>query len=101
MSISEVRTQIYLPGKTHRALKERARRQRKSMASVVREALTEYLVEPQAEPYDVANDPILKLAGSIQGDPATDVAENHDYYLYGVPKSEWPTAGSRRGARRR
>lgn len=32
-------------------------------------------------------DKLLKLAGSAPGLPA-DMAENHDHYLYGIPKKK-------------
>ena len=89
MPKSEVRTQIYLPAETHRALKDRARRDRKSMAEVVREAATRYLAEPEA-PVDLRNDPILRLIGFAKDkDGATDVAENHDRYLYEEEYERW------------
>lgn len=89
MAKSEVRTQIYLPGEIHRALKERARRDRKSMAEEVREAVTQYLTEPAA-PADLKNDPILKLIGFARDkEGKTDVAENHDQYIYDAEYERW------------
>ena len=81
MALSEKRTQIYLPLETHRALKARAKRERKSMAEAVREALVPYLTE-EAPVFDPAKDPILKLAGFMKGVGPGDVSENHDKYIY-------------------
>ena len=93
MALSEKRTQIYLPLETHRALQARARRDRKSMAEVVREALVPYLAG-EAPVFDPAKDPILRLIGAMRGGPG-DVAENHDKYLVEALEKE-----SRRWRRR-
>lgn len=105
MAKSEVRTQIYLPAETHRALKTRARRDRMSMAGAVREALVQYLVEPSTEPYDLKNDPIMKLAGIIKGGPR-DASVNHDKYIYEALHEEYkrwqsPVKSAKGGRRRR
>jgi hypothetical protein len=88
MSLSEKRTQIYLPLETHRALKARARRERKSMAEAVREALGQYLTEEPAV-FDPAKSPIMKLAGFMKGGGPSDVSENHDTYLAEAEFTKW------------
>ena len=80
MAVSEVRAQIYLPRDVHRRLKARARRDRKSMAEEVREALSRYLTEAP-EVADPAEDPILKLVGFIRtGDVLPEEAQDPVIY---------------------
>jgi hypothetical protein len=83
MAATEVRTQLYLPGKLHRALKRAARQRGVSMAQLLREAAEE-AVRKQAL---VSMDPLEGLIGAAQGEP-TDLAEEHDRYLYGVDRDE-------------
>lgn len=49
----------------------------------MREALGRYLQEEQ----ETDDDPFDRLIGLVDDrDGPTDVAENHDHYLYGAPK---------------
>ncbi len=77
------RKQLYLDDRTERALKRLAARTGRSQASHVREALRRYVVDEQRD----ATDPFESLIGLVD-DPKgpTDVAEQHDHYLYGAPK---------------
>ena len=78
-----IRKQLYLEEATDRALKRLAARTGRSEASHVRDALSRYL-EGQPGPPD---DPLEALIGLVDdSDGPTDVAENHDHYLYGAPK---------------
>ena len=79
MATSEVRTQIYLPRRLHRALGAAARRRRVSMAQLLREAAEEVLRRDAAE----RGDPLKDLIGVVDND-ATDLSTNHDHYLYGA-----------------
>lgn len=77
------RKQLYLDEATDRALKRLVARTGRSEAAHVREALQRYIVEQR----EVTDDPLGRLIGLVD-DPEgpTDVAENHDHYLYGAPK---------------
>ena len=83
-----VRTQVYLPQATYDALVERAKEQGLTMASQIRAALDEYLQRTQDDDEGVIlqpDDPIFKMIGMFDSG-LTDVAINHDHYLYGTPK---------------
>jgi len=77
------RKQLYLDESLDRALKRLAARTGRSEAFHVREALRRYVV--QEEPTD--EDPFELIIGLVD-DPEgpSDVAVNHDHYLYGAPK---------------
>ena len=78
-----IRKQLYLDEPTERALKRLAARTGRSEAWHVRKALRDYLHRDS----DEDGDPLERLIGLVV-DPEgpTDVAENHDHYLYGAPK---------------
>jgi len=79
------RKQLYLDDATERALKRLAARTGRSEASHVREALQQYI--EQANGSD--GDPFELIIGLVDDpDGPTDVAVNHDHYLYGAPKVE-------------
>ena len=73
------RTQIYLEPGQYELLRSRARREGKTLASLIREALDEYLAGKAAQP---GKDPLHRVIGIGDGDGAA-VAENCDEYLYG------------------
>lgn len=79
-----IRTQIYLSSQQHEQLKQRGEASHKTMASLVREAVDQYLAEEQTPAPFPADDPLFDLIGIAQSGP-TDVSENHDTYLYGDP----------------
>jgi len=82
MATSEVRTQIYLPRRLHHALRRAARARGVSMAQLLREAAEDALRRgrpAEADPFD-------DMIGSIRKAPR-DLAEKHDHYLYGTPRS--------------
>ncbi|MCC6900034.1 MAG: hypothetical protein IT377_13730 [Polyangiaceae bacterium] len=76
MAASEVRTQIYLPRRLHRALGDTARRRGVSMAQLLREGAEIVLRQAEEGPPD----PLASLIGSVKSGPA-DLSENHDDYL--------------------
>jgi hypothetical protein len=96
MAENMVRTQVYLPQATYKALIERAKKQGLTMATQIRAALDEYLQRTQTEddedgPVLQPDDPIFEMIGS--GDSGLpDVAVNHDHYLYGTSK-RYPVTG--------
>src|SRR5713226_5440899 len=88
MTDNMVRTQVYLPQATYRALVERAEKQGLTMAVQIRAALDEYLRRsPEEEEGAILqpDDPIFKMIG-IFDSGLTDIGVNHDHYLYGTPK---------------
>ncbi len=81
--LSEKRTQVYFPKDLHRRIEKKARKESKSAAAIIREAVTRYLKE---EPViDWENDPIFKAAGFFESEDG-DLSINHDHYLYGAEK---------------
>lgn len=95
MAVSEIRTQIYLEREQHEALKREAKRRGVSMAQVVREAVSAYLVEsPGAQGMsdeEYLADPIWDLpigSEEFEGFGRSDAAENHDEILYGPLRTE-------------
>lgn len=79
-----IRTQIYLSSEQHEQLKKRGAKDKKTMASVIREAVDQYLVEDQNPLIFPANDPLFDLIGITDSGPE-DGSINHDKYLYGDP----------------
>ena len=71
------RTQVYLGKDQYEMLKTRARREGKTLASVIREILDAHLKGGKA-----AEDPFDAVIGIAEGDGSA-VAENHAEYLYG------------------
>jgi len=93
MTENMVRTQVYLPQTTHRALVERAEKHGLTMAVQIRAALDEYLQRAQDAEEGVIlqpDDPIFKMIG-IFDSGLPDIAVNHDHYLYGTPKRDRAT----------
>ena len=85
-----VLTQVYLPQATYDDLVERAKEQGLTMASQIRAALDEYLQRTQGDDEGAIlrpDDPLFTMMG-IFDSGVDDVAVNHDYYLYGMPKRE-------------
>jgi predicted DNA-binding protein len=82
-----VRTQVYLPRDIYEQLKQRAEKDGSSMASQIREALAEYVVETKEDVEDTSkyaippDDPIWGMIGMGKGGPE-DGSYNHDKYIY-------------------
>ena len=77
---SFVRTQIQLTEEQARALKARARHEERSIADLVRESVSEYLVRRPARDRRALLGRARALTGRFHsGYP--DVAENHDRHL--------------------
>ena len=91
MSELDIRTQIYLAKEQHEALKQKATEKSVSMAHLIREAVATYLVQLDKEETEVdsqtyLNDPIWQIptiAQELGPSGFSDLAENHDEYLYG------------------
>jgi len=75
------RTQLYLSIEQFQTLKDIAQDQNGSIASVVRNAISEYLSKKE-EATDARweNDPINKVIGLFEAEE--DLSINHDRYLY-------------------
>lgn len=72
------RTNIYLPVKTIKALKQKADAQGNSMSELIRQALEKEL---QKESEDWAQS-LLQLAKKAKKGGPSDLSRNHDKYLY-------------------
>lgn len=79
MSLSEKRTQIYLPLETFQQIKRIALSKNVSIASIVRNALDEYL-ESKKEEIKYNIDSIEDLVGIFEGEE--DLSLDHDRYIY-------------------
>jgi hypothetical protein len=80
------RTQVYLDEEAWAQIEALAREAGRSSASVVRDAVSEYLAGRKSGD----DDPILALMDWAAQNPPdagpVDAAEEHDHYLYGAPK---------------
>ncbi len=90
MAVSEKRTQIYLPQAVFGSLKKESRREKKSIAQIIREAIDNHLSERAARHVDWKNDPLNKLVGLCKESGPSDLAANHDDYLYGDRRKKHP-----------
>ena len=87
MSIAEKRTQVYFPRELYSRVEKKAKKESKSSAAIIREAVKKYLSKEKNTEIDWENDPFLKLVG-IASSGIGDLSENHDYYLYGMKKKK-------------
>jgi hypothetical protein len=86
-----VTTNVRLPKELYRQAKRRALEEEKSLAEVIRESVTQYLVgESKAEVDREAweNDPLWLIGTDATIADVTDGSVNHDYYLYGPLSDE-------------
>jgi len=85
MTEKMVRTQVYLPRNIYEQLKNRADDEGITMATQIREAVAQYVVEAEEEerkPKVIADDdPIWDLIGCVKSG-ITDGSVNHDKYIY-------------------
>ncbi len=80
-----IRKQLYIDDDLEHELKALAERTGQSEAEHVRRALRAYLEDRTDRRTGL--DPLLGLIGlADDADEPTDVALEHDHYLYGVPK---------------
>ena len=80
-SVTQHRTQIYLPAHLYQKTKRIARRQNKSIAEVVRIAIDQFddgEKEIKKMSFIAAKDEFMKLAGMFKG--PKNMAVNHDDY---------------------
>lgn len=89
-----VRKQIYIDQDLEIGLKTLAARTGEPEAAHVRAALRSYL-DSRLEVAETA-DPLLQIIGLVDDSQGpTDVAEQHDHYLYGTAKRRAPKRGRR------
>jgi plasmid stability protein len=99
MGTKYVTTNVRLPKEMHRALKWRAVEENTSVAALIRESITRYLVEEQTTTVpsedELASDPIFQL-GSLTAeseiileDRPTDGAVHHDRDIYEGEHERW------------
>ncbi len=82
MKVSEKRTQMYFPKKLYAHLEAEAKKEEKSVASLVREAAEAYLAKKSAV-VDWDNDPLWNLVGIVESD-RDDGSINHDDTIYAL-----------------
>ncbi|MBI4872202.1 MAG: CopG family transcriptional regulator [Candidatus Riflebacteria bacterium] len=75
------RTQVYMPVDTYRRLEVLARRRRRSVAHLVREAVAQYMRGQPPEP-SAGQDPLWDFLAREEGHQS-DGAAQLDRYLYG------------------
>jgi hypothetical protein len=90
-----IRKQVYLTPELDERLRAEAKRQRRTEAEILREALAAQLNAARASAQDASQDPLWQLVG-LAGSEETDLSERVDEVLYGSPAE-----GPRRARTRR
>lgn len=85
MKVSEKRTQVYFPNKLYMQLEKEAKKRKRSVAALLREAAQSFLSADEKE-INWDNDTLLKLVGVAKSREG-DWAERHDEYLYSRKRS--------------
>ena len=81
-----ITTNLRFPKTVYRELRHHAERRRVALASVVREAVEQYLGRSDTvPPIPFGDDPADAIIGSLDHG-ARDESTQHDHYLYGWPK---------------
>lgn len=86
--MKHVLTNVRLSLATLKGLKHRAVEERRPAAALVREAVEQYLTRKPETNVTGRGDclrRVIGVAGSRRGAPS-DLAVNHDHYLYGAPR---------------
>ncbi len=89
MSVAEKRTQVYFPTELYKKVEKRAKKESRSSAAIIREAVAQYLEKGEEKEIDWENDPLVKAVGFFKSGVG-DLSVNHDYYLYGMKKKVSP-----------
>src|SRR5438552_9682209 len=91
-------TNLRFPTERYQELRYQAERRGTSVASIVRDAVAQYLGHTDsAAAMAFGDDPVDALAGTVAGGPADD-SVNHDYYLYGWRKERAHEAAGGHGS---
>ena len=77
------RTQVYFPEDMHNALRRKAKKEKTTIADIVRKAVTEILKREKMKDWE--NDPLWNIIGAGSSKEG-DLSINHDKYLYGKNK---------------
>lgn len=86
--LTDHRIQVYLPDREYKAIRDRARKERKSLAGLLREAARHYLSRSHAERVREGYRTLDALVGRFRDrEGKTDVAERHDDHLN--PGDRW------------
>lgn len=85
MATTLKRTQMYFPEEMLKQVKQVADQEHTTIAEIVRNAVGEF-IKKKKKVIDWDNDPLWEVIGHVEGSGCTDVAENHDVYLYGGKK---------------
>jgi hypothetical protein len=87
MKTTQKRTQLYLPADLYEQALRYARKRGLSLAAVVRLSLRESLGRRERlSKHSYETDPVWKLVGRVDSGQG-DLADAHDHYLYGRPKT--------------
>lgn len=87
MSIANYTIELSEP--TYKKLLTAAHEQRVEVEALIRRLLERETVEPKPQPEpetDYSNHPFADLLAIAEDLGVDDLAENHDHYIYGVPK---------------
>jgi Arc/MetJ-type ribon-helix-helix transcriptional regulator len=76
---------MYFPEDMLTELKLVASAKKESISEVVREAVSSFLKQKNAQAKNWTSDPIWDMVGAANPE-ISDGAQNHDYYLYGKSK---------------
>jgi hypothetical protein len=75
------RTQVYFPEDMLEALKSKAKKEKTTIADIVRKAVSEILKKEEMKDWE--NDPLWNIVGAGSSEDG-DLSINHDKYLYGL-----------------
>lgn len=88
--LTEKRIEVYLPEKEHRALKQRALKEERSISEILRGVIREYLVRQPEDRIREGYRVLESLIGFVREKPgATNVSERHDDYIGEAVEDEW------------
>ena len=90
-----VRKQVYLTAELDERLRREAKRQRRTEAEILREALAAQLNAAHPSKLDASEDALWKLVG-IGSSKDSDLSERVDEVLYGTPTKQSRRARSRK-----
>ncbi|MBI4690666.1 MAG: hypothetical protein HY754_10445 [Nitrospirae bacterium] len=89
--MAKVRFQMFLDESQKSALERLQHDSKMPVAEIIRKAIDKFLAEwkqkKQMPVRDVITEKLLSVAGICNGGPK-DLADNHDHYLYGMPKKK-------------
>ena len=88
MSVTEKRTQVYLPAELHEQVQRYAKGRGLSIAAVIRISLQRALAgAPHLPKQAYQHDSVWRVIGSGRSKDG-DLSIHHDHYLYGKPRSK-------------